>query len=303
MIKPLLKLIFSFTILFLVFKNIDVNILLFHFHDVSYGTLFFSITFFYLHLLIQFYRWYLILFSLGENVKKFFIFRVISISFLFGQILPSGIGTDGTKLFLLKKNGFSLKNTILSIFIDRIIQLIVLISIIIVSYKFYVTEIKIVYPYFLLALILILFFLILSLTIFRDILRNFFIKSSLYSVLSTSKKNLIIFLSYKKNVLIISLLYLISHLLIVTPIYLLISDMGIDISFLLLFIYIPLVLLLSQIPISVGGWGLRELSMIGVLSFVGVPKEIAFATSIIFGFALLTSRLPGIFFLIIDKFK
>lgn len=303
MIKPLLKLIFSFTILFLVFKNIDVNILLFHFHDVSYGTLFFSITFFYLHLLIQFYRWYLILFSLGENVKKFFIFRVISISFLFGQILPSGIGTDGTKLFLLKKNGFSLKNTILSIFIDRIIQLIVLISIIIVSYKFYVTEIKIVYPYFLLALILILFFLILSLTIFRDILRNFFIKSSLYSVLSSSKKNLIIFLSYKKNVLIISLLYLISHLLIVTPIYLLISDMGIDISFLLLFIYIPLVLLLSQIPISVGGWGLRELSMIGVLSFVGVPKEIAFATSIIFGFALLTSRLPGIFFLIIDKFK
>jgi len=303
MIKTLLKVLFSFVILFLVFKNIDVHILLSHIHDVSYGTLFFSITFFYLHLLIQFYRWYLILFSLEVKVKKYFIFRVISISFLFGQILPSGIGTDGIKLFLLKKNGFSFKNTILSIFIDRIIQLIVLISIIIVSYKFYVSEIKIVYPYFLLVLILILVILFLCLTIFRNILRNFLLKSTVYSALSSSKKILINFLSHKRIILIIFLLYLISHLFIVTPIYLLISDMGFDISFILLFIYIPLVLILSQIPISVGGWGLREVSMIGFLSFIDVPKEIAFATSIILGFSMLISRLPGIIFLITDKFK
>ncbi len=40
-------------------------------------------------------------------------------------------------------------------------------------------------------------------------------------------------------------------------------------------ILIPPVLLLMMLPISVGGWGVRELSMVGFLGYAGVSSEAA----------------------------
>jgi len=50
---------------------------------------------------------------------------------------------------------------------------------------------------------------------------------------------------------------------------------------------------LSLLPISVGGWGVREGSLIAAFALVGVPPEVALAASITFGIILLASSLPG----------
>ena len=47
------------------------------------------------------------------------------------------------------------------------------------------------------------------------------------------------------------------------------------------------------IPISIGGWGLRELAVISLLASYGVAPEIALLFSVCFGLALAAGSLPG----------
>ncbi len=58
----------------------------------------------------------------------------------------------------------------------------------------------------------------------------------------------------------------------------------------------PLVAIISTIPISIGGLGLREASFVGISSMVGVSSEIAFLCGISLSASLILSGLPGIFF-------
>ena len=54
-----------------------------------------------------------------------------------------------------------------------------------------------------------------------------------------------------------------------------------------------LVVGVSLIPISVGGWGLRELAVVSFLSDHGVAPERALLFSVCFGLALIIGALPG----------
>jgi hypothetical protein len=47
------------------------------------------------------------------------------------------------------------------------------------------------------------------------------------------------------------------------------------------------------VPISIGGWGLRELAVVSLLGAHGVPAERALLFSVCFGLALLIGSLPG----------
>jgi len=53
------------------------------------------------------------------------------------------------------------------------------------------------------------------------------------------------------------------------------------------------VLLLSLLPISIAGWGVREGAMIACLGLVGVDAASAFAVSALFGLTSVVVGLPG----------
>lgn len=57
----------------------------------------------------------------------------------------------------------------------------------------------------------------------------------------------------------------------------------------------PLVSIVASLPISYGGWGLRELSGLELLKFLGVQPELALAALLIYGVINLLSSLPGVF--------
>jgi uncharacterized membrane protein YbhN (UPF0104 family) len=59
------------------------------------------------------------------------------------------------------------------------------------------------------------------------------------------------------------------------------------------FFIVPPALLFSMIPISAGGWGLREGVLIFALGELGIPAEEAIVPSLIFGLGILLVTLPG----------
>lgn len=86
---------------------------------------------------------------------------------------------------------------------------------------------------------------------------------------------------------------LLIHALSLLAMKILAQALGLDIPFLALAGVVPLVLLLSIIPITVGGWGLRESLMITGLGFVGVPSADGLALSVLFGLGLTAVGIPG----------
>ena len=68
-----------------------------------------------------------------------------------------------------------------------------------------------------------------------------------------------------------------------------VSAWGLDIPFLFsdALLLVPVVVLATMLPFSIGGWGLREAAAIAVLSLVGITAEQALVLSLIFGFTQL----------------
>lgn len=56
---------------------------------------------------------------------------------------------------------------------------------------------------------------------------------------------------------------------------------------------LPATLLLSLLPLSIGGWGVREGVIAGAFSALGHPAEPAVAASVVFGLAHAVAALPG----------
>lgn len=58
-------------------------------------------------------------------------------------------------------------------------------------------------------------------------------------------------------------------------------------------VVVPLVLLAMVVPVSVGGWGLREATAVALLPRVGWTEEQALAVSTVYGISALVGALPG----------
>jgi hypothetical protein len=55
----------------------------------------------------------------------------------------------------------------------------------------------------------------------------------------------------------------------------------------------PIAMLMTALPISVGGWGVREGAFVAGFNLVGVPAADALTLSVVFGLVTMAVRLPG----------
>ena len=87
-----------------------------------------------------------------------------------------------------------------------------------------------------------------------------------------------------------------THLLNVLVFWMLGQSIGLTMTIEQWFIVAPTVLLISMLPISIGGWGVREGAMVVALHGFGIPTEEALLPSILFGLCAVTATLPGAIF-------
>ena len=66
-------------------------------------------------------------------------------------------------------------------------------------------------------------------------------------------------------------------------------------------VLVPPVILVATLPISIAGWGAREVAMVTMLGFVGVAPATAAAISVLFGLVSLLIALPGGVFWLFSK--
>jgi len=76
--------------------------------------------------------------------------------------------------------------------------------------------------------------------------------------------------------------------------WLLAGALGLNIDFLSLLLFMPLVGLATFLPVSIAGWGLREVVLVSALGTVGITSEASLALSLLIGMVQLVAALPGL---------
>ena len=84
------------------------------------------------------------------------------------------------------------------------------------------------------------------------------------------------------------------HVLTIIAVWLLAGAAGLSLSILDAAVLFVVIVAVGLIPVSISGWGVRELTVTSLLAAYGVPSERAFLFSVSFGVALSIVALPGV---------
>lgn len=292
--KFILKTCISLALLYIIYRLIDINLLRTVLSDIQYPYLLLAILFQVSSNLIASCRWYLIMRLLDFNETLSFFMKSYFKGTFFNQALPSSIGGDALRVIELGKSGYSKKEAFYGIFIDRIIGLqgLLLLNL------FANFSNRDLLPEWLFTLINIIcvsaiagmFVLVLLRKITR--LRELPVLGLAYHL---SKRFRRVY-SNAPNICIQTGLSLVIHLLSILSIHMIATALGMDYGLMVFMVVFPPVILLTLVPISLAGWGVREGAMIGIFMLLGATKETVLSLSVLYGFIVILCSLPGMFF-------
>ena len=283
-----LKLLVSAGSLYLVFSKIDLNQVVLTIRKIG-PTAFLAASFLYIaSLLAATYRWKLLL---PERFTFRRLFSLYMIGSFFSSFLPGVIGGDAVKAYYLNKDAKKLSLTIASIFMDRYLGYVALILLGMLGLPFAFGVIgdspyKWVMPVFFVA------FVIGSLLFFGlQLGRRFPFVSEFYEYFMTFRDKKLVVL---KTGLISAFIQVMGF----SAVALLASAMGEHIPFSLMCVFLPIVITLTTLPISISGIGVREGAFVLLFGLIKVTPAAATSLSLAWFFSSFVGSLPGLAFYI-----
>jgi uncharacterized membrane protein YbhN (UPF0104 family) len=243
---------------------------------------------------VQAVRWRLIAASLDAPIPFSAAVKNIYIGHFFNQVLPSAIGGDAVRIWKLTRL-MPVHTAVSSIALDRVVALVAVLIILAVGSGL-LLHIVPAGParWSLFAIVMACGFgLLLLLSADRIPLpvaiRRFRVTDVLYAVPPAARR-----LCGDPGRLVPALaISIVIHFGVGTSLWMLARSCNAEAPITAFLLLAPLVTLVTTIPISVGGWGVREGAMVTALGLVGVSPAIALSVSIQFGLIMLIVGLPG----------
>lgn len=241
-------------------------------------------------------RWRMVMAGLvgtsGRVISHLSALKTYYISVFFNCCLPGTVGGDVIRVFMVKSEHTPLPLAISSVVIDRMIALLALgvmggITMPILSVYLGIS-VWLLMPLFLL-LVAVGFVVLFNLD--RIVLQIPFLKTLHW--LEHLVQNIRLMLARPKPSSEALFYAIMSHITYCLAVYVLAGSLGSQISLLDTLTLVPWVLLIAIIPISIGGWGLREVAMVFMLGLINVPQVVAFTLSVQLGLISIAISIPA----------
>lgn len=288
----LIKLTVSAVLLYLISRNIDV-------HATAAAAAHIPVLTLTAALLLQLAsncvatgRWYVIMNKIGVCGSFFFYLRSFFKGAFFNQGLPTSIGGDGLRIIDATRIAAKKEDAVFGVFIDRIIGLagLLLLNIVALLINHTLLPTKVYLP--LMGIMVLLFLGLLALYFLRKI--PLFTAHNLLGYLGRLSIRYHQVYSSAPAILLQTGLSVLTHLLSMTAFYILGNGLGLHYPLMVYLALVPPVILLTILPISLAGWGIREGAMIGFFVLIGADKSVVLSFSIIYGLINLVASLPGL---------
>lgn len=247
-------------------------------------------------------RWWVILGAVGATQTLWKAAELTLIGHFFNQLLPTTVGGDTMRIWGVVRQGSSLSLAATTVILDRFVGLSALLVTILLGQPFLFQRLEIP-PSASFAIVFIIVAGVLACLIlpFLDHAVSRFRNNRItgfVSQLSATARRLLSMPRVTAKTLGLSL---ITHLILLYIYSYVARGLGVDLSFAAAFAIIPTVALVANLPVSIGGWGVREAGLAAAFVLMGLPADLAVLTSLIVGVANLITGLPGAVMWLLQK--
>jgi glycosyltransferase 2 family protein len=279
-----IKVLISAALLYLALRKVNLLDLASRINIASLGWIGAAIAVTFLQIFMGVLRWCEISAECGAPLPTRQAMRFNLIGTFFNQTLPSSIGGDAVRLWLVARAGAGWRAATYSIFVDRAIGLIALSIIIVASLPWSYNLIS--NPDGRLALLFVDFaalaggvgFLILGMLQWPW-LKRWWVTHHIHACAAIA--NRVIFSRRRgPKIVVLSLLV---HLLAVVIAWCVVQSIAAPVTFGQIFQVIPPVMLITMLPISIAGWGVREATMGLAFGYAGLMASEGVNISLLYG--------------------
>jgi hypothetical protein len=279
-----IKILISATLLYLALRKVNLSDLASRIDIASLGWIGLAIAVTFLQILVGALRWYEISTDCGAPLTAKQATRFNLIGTFFNQTLPSSIGGDAVRLWLVARGGAGWRAATYSIFVDRAIGLIALAIIIVASLPWSYSLIR--DPNGRSALLFVdlaalasgLGFLLLS-RLPWPWLKRWWGTHHLYACSAVANR---VLFDPKRGPK-VAVWSLMVHVLTVVIAWCVVKSIAAPVLFSQIFQLIPPIVLITMLPISIAGWGLREATMGLAFGYAGLMTNEGVNISLLFG--------------------
>ena len=262
-------------------------------NDIQYDYILWALAVLGLLLFNNTVRWMIVLNAIHADLNFKIVIRIMYIAAFFNQTLPSSIGGDGFRIFLSRRAGIDLKSAVTGVMLERIATITGLILLVVASQPFLLARIgdnaaKYIFP----SLAGIALFGILGLILLGFLPKRFHVWPVMRWLTHLAADTRRLFFSPRHAFKAI-LLGALGNVLLALVAFFTFVALNIEVTFLDCLVLIPPVMLITTLPISIAGWGVREGAMVGTFAFVGILESDALIASLFFGLLCVLFSLPG----------
>jgi hypothetical protein len=239
------------------------------------------------------WRWERVVAAIDAALPPWRLLKTVVITLFFNQVLPSTVGGDGMRVWLLRGLGRPIGLAFRSVLIDRLLGFLGLLLLAMIGALYLLATLENPGPAWVIALVSLGGLIVIVTAPWVVRLLGWLPIDAVRRNLTAVAKEVDIVVQSKRRLLQLVGVSILGQLALSGAIVLLADGLGVPLDPVGAFAVVPGVMIVSAIPISIAGWGLREGTMVVGLGLLGVSQGDAALVSIAFGLLLLIFGLLG----------
>lgn len=293
LLKTLVKVAISLALIWVVLNAFDVKGVYQYLRQVDSGAIAVAIACALCVVPLHALRWMIAIEASGNHMPFGTALRIVLIGHFFNQTLPSAVGGDAVRIWCAYRAGLGAGDAARTVILDRAISLVGLLLLataglpwlfdIVTDHAARLAIVTVI------AVGICGFLVFVSLPKFPSFLSRWRITRALVTLAILARR-----LTFSpRYVMPILALTVAGFIIFVFIVYWLAAALHLGVRFSDCLLLVPPVLLISVIPVSIAGWGVREGAMVVAFGFISVPPGAAFSVSLLFGLIIAAASLPG----------
>ncbi len=238
-------------------------------------------------------RWGAVLHALGLHLPARGVLALTHVGMAFSQALPTTVGGDAVRMWLAHRKGLGPGPAVTSVALERLVTLLALVLLVALAQPVLLPALNDARGIVLVRLIAVAGVAGVALVCVLDRLpaawRRFRAVQGLVG-LAAGARRLFLHPGRAALVLGVSVLGFVNLSLLAWALG---RGLAAGVSAADCLVLVPPVILVSNAPVSIAGWGVREGAMVAALGMVGTPAPVALLLSLLYGAVTVLAALPG----------
>ena len=293
------KIVITIVLFYFIFKNIDFKIFGQTLQNARPGILAAAYIVFWLGHFVCVFRWRMLMQPLMPLRSIQNLLAIYCIGLFFNLTFPTVVGGDVVKIYYVGKHSNSYSQSFAATFLDRDAGMLAMMIIACAGLLFYPVHI----PGVAVEIIIWSFsaaFIIGNICLFTPRFRRVMIKFfKVFRFFKLAEKmervsSALRIIGKKRRILFVAFMVsFLNQFFAISVVWITALGLHLDISFSYFLIFVPVITLISMIPISLNGMGLREYAFMSLFSAIGVSPESCIALGLVSSILIILTSLPG----------